>query len=88
MDRHWSALGRPTMADAATRHQLIALPWCPPDRPELQALAAEVRHVWLRLTRACHGGSYDLPPGRDQLLAWADVLERFDEVAHRAEAPS
>ena len=48
MAEHWRAIGRPTMANARTRHQLIALAWYLPEGGEL---AAELRHTWVQLTR-------------------------------------
>jgi hypothetical protein len=78
---YWAAAGWAAMADARFRHQMIALPVCVRGGDDDLALAAAVRHVWLRLTRACHGGIYELAPTRDQLLAWADTIERFRALA-------
>jgi hypothetical protein len=77
--RFWAAAGWTGMADARSRHQFIALPAC--CRSADDTLATSLRHVWLRLTRACHGGTYELPPTREQLLAWAETIERFRAVA-------
>lgn len=86
MAEHWRAVGRPTMASARTRHQLIALGWYLPKAEGGDRLAAEVRLVWLRLTLACHGGTYELPPTAEQLLTWADVVDRLSAVVGRCGA--
>lgn len=71
---HWRNGRYPTMADASLRSQLIALPSFVGDAD----LATRVRHVWFRLTRACHDGTYDLQPTASQLRGWADIVEAFE----------
>ena len=41
------------------------------------ALAAELHHVWCRLSEACHAMSYDMPPTQNQLERWHAVIDRF-----------
>ncbi len=41
------------------------------------ALAAELHHVWCRLSEACHAMSYDMPPTEEQLNRWYEVIEQF-----------
>lgn len=73
----WTFVDLPGMASAAMRHQLIALPSYAPCGDEL---ARDVRHAWLLLTRACHAGTYDLPPTPEQLLGWIDTVDRFQRT--------
>lgn len=41
------------------------------------ALAAELHHVWCRLSEVCHAMSYDMPPTEQQLQQWWAVVETF-----------
>lgn len=71
---HWHQHQAPGMASARQRNQLIALPTFSPGAEDL---AEQLRLTWYQLTRACHGGAYQLAPSGDQLLAWAATIERF-----------
>jgi hypothetical protein len=83
LGRYWAAAGCPQMGDARLRHQLIALTSLAGDGGNLPA---EIRHVWFRLTRASHGGTYELPPTGDQLLSWSATIERFAELVDGVKA--
>lgn len=71
---YWVSTPWPTMQDARSRHQLVALPilW-----PGPRSLADECRSDWYRLTSACHGGTHALLPTPDEFAAMGDSIERF-----------
>ena len=47
-------------------------------------LAAEVRHVWVQLTRASRGHFPGGSASREQLEAWAEVIAHLEELPARA----
>jgi len=76
---YWSLRGRGT-EECSTRAQLLCLGRYLADEP----LARRAHLAWTALSRACHHHPYDLPPTREELLAWCDtvgeVVERTERV--------
>jgi hypothetical protein len=69
---------------ARHRQLIVGPPW---GVPSDDCLAVEARDAWMRLRRACHGGC-DHPPSRQQLIQWADVLARLDDLPEAQRSPS
>lgn len=73
----WSREGRGT-EECPARAQLLCLGRYLSD----EALGRRAHSVWTALSRACHHHPYELPPTREELLAWCDAVA---EVVERTE---
>lgn len=49
-----------------------------------ESLAQRAHAAWSALSRACHHHVYDLPPTREELQAWRDVVADVVERTERA----
>jgi hypothetical protein len=55
--------------------------------PGLAALASSVAAAWGGLSRGCHHHASEIPPTRDELLGWMEVVEEFQVAVARVARP-
>jgi hypothetical protein len=73
----WFRTGHPAMATVDSRVQFIALPVY---LREPDGLATEARHAWLRLTRLCHTGTYELRPNESELRLLLQIVVQVEQL--------
>jgi len=75
---YWSFVA-PGAEDAPMRAQLLALEAYLPS-----ATARQAHQAWSALSRASHHHVYELPPTRDELLAWCEAVDAVISETERA----
>lgn len=72
---YWS-LKAPGTEECSARAQLLCLGTYLRD----EDLARRAYHVWTALSRAAHFHPYELPPTREELMTWQDVVQETIEA--------
>lgn len=75
---YWSSVA-PGTEEASMRAQLLCLDGYLP-----APLPRQAHQTWASLSRASHHHAYELPPTRDELLAWCEVVDAVIASTERA----
>jgi hypothetical protein len=75
---YWSYVA-PGTEEASMRAQLLCLDGYLP-----APLSRQAHQAWASLSRASHHHAYELPPTRDELLAWCEVVDAIISSTERA----
>ena len=75
---YWSAKA-PGMEECSTRAQFLCLGLYLKD----DAVARRAHQTWAALSRAAHFHAYELPPTREELLVWHEVVGEVVQATER-----
>ena len=78
---YWS-FKAPGVEECSTRAQFLCLGTYLPG-PGAEPLARRAHQAWAALSRAAHFHPYELPPTREELVAWSEVVMDVVEATER-----
>ena len=81
LQTYWS-FKAPGVEECSTRAQFLCLETYRRD-PDAEPLARRAHQAWAALSRAAHFHPYELPPTREELAAWSEVVMEVVEATER-----
>jgi hypothetical protein len=80
LEEFWALTSPPMCHSRNVRAKVLALH----GYPHVAPVASRVNAAWAALSRGCHHHPYELPPTRDELLGWMEVVAEFRAAVARA----